>query len=140
VLKLTWICKFCGRKFKTDEGAVRHIVAVCQVPRSKQKRQEYWRWIVKRALEMTKELLAETFEIEKLNIHDYRALMLLHAIRLVDFKQLDMKPEETERILAAYVPEIFIYLMEYAGLIEITPDGKVKLKEESKKWQEVEEG
>lgn len=126
---MTLVCKFCKKQFEKDEDALKHIIAECGI----KDKDEYWKWLVRYSSEILVDIAHNKLPpLDKLNIDQYRAVLLLHALRLIDAEGLGLTHEEAEHLLAAYAPEVFVYLLEYAGIIEITEDGKVRLKEGSK--------
>jgi len=125
---MTLICRFCKKRFEKDEDALKHIIAECGI----KNKDEYWKWLVKYSSEVLADIAdGKLPSLNELNLDQYRAVLLLYALRLIKVN-IGLTHEEVEHLLAAYAPEVYIYLLEYVGVIEITKNGKVKLKEGGK--------
>ena len=125
---MTLICRFCKKRFEKDEDALKHIIAECGI----KNKDEYWKWLVKYSSEVLVDIAdGKLPSLNELNLDQYRAVLLLYALRLIKVN-IGLTHEEVEHLLAAYAPEVYIYLLEYVGVIEITKNGKVKLKEGGK--------
>lgn len=120
-----------------------HIFGECKLPKSKKKREKYWKKLIHKNLwnymEKIKKGTAE-IQFPDASLTDIRCALILYSIGFIELPAAElsgMNPEGVGCLIAASAPEAIVYMMEFAKVVEIDEKtGDVKL---SKKGKDIAE-
>ncbi|HDH45193.1 MAG TPA: hypothetical protein ENG66_07425 [Thermococcus sp.] len=133
------ICR-CGFKAKNIEEMIKHVFTECGLENVDMKnevaRYNYYKNLVSFAVEDVLKRIAEgSFEIKDCHIDEFRSFWILLAMGLVEDKLFGTTAKDAQILIAKFVPELFVAIMEYAGIVKTEiKDGKIIVKKLSLGW------
>lgn len=134
-------CKSCGNTFTEDEF-MQHLFGECNLPEKKKARNTYWRNLIKKDLwtflkKMEKEEV--TCKFGECSLTDLRCAMLLYSLGVIELPAAEIAgvtQEAMSHLIVASAPEVLIYMMELAKVIEIDKKtGKIEFTEIGKNME-----
>lgn len=132
-------CNSCGKLF-TEDTIMIHAFGECKIPKSKKKREMYWKNLIQKELwnylDKVKEGTA-SIQFGEATLTEVRSGLILYSLGFITLEAANkagLTPDTVSYMIAAAAPEAILYMMEFAEVVEIDEEtGIVKLTEEGKK-------